>query len=131
MLTAHLRPTFFAEWISWSWGRQGDAGVLRLPFGDGRHAPVAAVDQAYVIAAILEHPEPHDRQAYPLCGPVEMNHYEIAAAVSRALGIPVRYEPISIDEFAAGLAAQGRSPHLIRKNDFDQDGPRFVAPLPG
>jgi NAD(P)H dehydrogenase (quinone) len=114
MLTAHLRPTFFAEWISWSWGRQGDGGVLRLPFADGRHAPVAATDQAYVIAAILENPEPHDRQAYPLYGPVEMDHYEIAEAVSRALGIPVTYEPVSIDEFADGLASQGRSPHLIQ-----------------
>jgi NAD(P)H dehydrogenase (quinone) len=114
MLTAHLRPTFFAEWISWSWGREGDAGVLRLPFGNGRHAPVAAVDQAYVIAAILDNPAPHDRQAYPLYGPVEMDYYEIAAAVSRALGIPVRYEPISIDEFADGLESLGRSSHLIQ-----------------
>jgi NAD(P)H dehydrogenase (quinone) len=114
MLTAHLRPTFFAEWISSWWGRQGDEGVLRLPFGNGRHAPVAAVDQAYVIAAILENPESHDRQAYPLYGPVEMDYYGIAAAVSRALGIPVRYEPISIDEFAGGLASLGRSAHLIQ-----------------
>jgi NAD(P)H dehydrogenase (quinone) len=114
MLTAHLRPTFFAEWISWSWGRQPDGGVLRLPFGNGRHAPVAAVDQAYVIAAILQNPEPHDRQAYPLYGPVEMDHDGIATAVSGALGIPVRYEPISIEEFADGLASLGRSSHLIQ-----------------
>jgi NAD(P)H dehydrogenase (quinone) len=114
ILTAHVRPTFFAEWISTWWGRQGDEGVLRLPFGNGRHAPVAAVDQAYVIAAILENPEPHDRQAYPLHGPVEMDYYGIAAAVSRALGIPVRYEPVSIDEFADGLASLGRSSHLIQ-----------------
>jgi NAD(P)H dehydrogenase (quinone) len=114
MLTAHLRPTFFAEWMSWWWGRQGDEGVLRLPFGTGRHAPVAAVDQAYVIAAILENPDPHDRQAYPLHGPVEMDYYGIAAAVSRALGIPVSYQPISVQEFADGLASLGKSPHLIQ-----------------
>lgn len=114
MLTAHVRPTFFAEWISRWWGRQGDEGVLRLPFGNGRHAPVAGVDQAHVIAAILANPEPHDRQAYPLHGPVEMDYHQIAAAVSRALGIPVRYEPISIGEFAAGLASLGKSPHLIQ-----------------
>jgi uncharacterized protein YbjT (DUF2867 family) len=114
MLTAHLRPTFFAEWISWWWGRQGDEGVLRLPFGNGRHAPVAGVDQAYVIAAILERPEPHDRQAYPLHGPVEMDYYGIAKAVSRALGIPVTYEPISVEEFADGLASLGKTSHLIQ-----------------
>src|SRR6266436_4391780 len=114
MLTAHLRPTFFAECISWWWGRPGDEGVFRLPFGNGRHAPVAGVDQAYVAAAILENPEPHDRQAYPLHGPVEMDYYGIAKAVSRALGLPVRYEPISVEEFANGLASLGRSSHLIQ-----------------
>jgi NAD(P)H dehydrogenase (quinone) len=114
LLTAHLKPTFFAEWIISGWGLQGDHGVLRLPFGTGRHAPVAGVDQSYVIAAILENPEPHDRQAYPLYGPVEMDHYGIAEAVSRALGIPVTYEPISVEEFAAGLASRGMSPHLIQ-----------------
>ena len=114
MLTAYLKPTFFAEWVISGWGLQGDHGVLRLPFGSGRHAPVAGVDQSYVIAAILENPEPHDRQAYPLYGPVEMDHYGIAEAVSRALGIPVTYDPISVEEFAAGLASRGISPHLIQ-----------------
>lgn len=114
MLTAHLRPTFFAEWlVSW-WGLQDGEGVLRLPFGKGQHAPIAGVDQSHVIAAILENPEPHDRQNYPLHGPVEMDHDGIAAAMSRALGIPVRYEPISVEEFAGALAARGRTPHLIQ-----------------
>ena len=114
MLTTHLRPTCFAEWIGLAWGRQGDEGLLRLPLADGRHAPVATADQAYVIAAILENPGPHDRQAYPLYGPVEMDYYGIAAAVSRALGIPVSYEPISVDEFADGLASLGTPGHLIQ-----------------
>ncbi|HEX9518819.1 MAG TPA: NAD(P)H-binding protein [Streptosporangiaceae bacterium] len=114
MLTAHLKPTFFAEWVISGWGREGDHGVLRLPFGTGHHAPVAGVDQSYVIAAILQNPEPHDRQTYPLHGPAEMDHYGIAEAVSRALSIPVTYDPISVDEFAAGLASRGRSPHFIQ-----------------
>jgi uncharacterized protein YbjT (DUF2867 family) len=114
VLTAHLRPTFFAEWITWWWSLRDGEGALRLPFGTGRHAPVAGVDQSYVIAAILENPEPHDRQVYPLHGPVEMDHDGLAAACSRALGIPVRYEPISTEEFAAALACAGRSSHLIQ-----------------
>jgi NAD(P)H dehydrogenase (quinone) len=47
MNTTHIRPTFFAQWLphQWSAGRAGwtrrDGGaVLRLPFGDGRHAPI-------------------------------------------------------------------------------------------
>ena len=65
MLTKHLRPTFFAEWLDWSWATDGTSGVIRLPMGGGRHAPVAGEDQAYVIAVLLENPEPHDRKIYP------------------------------------------------------------------
>jgi NAD(P)H dehydrogenase (quinone) len=115
MQTAHLRPTFFAEWLTWCWNYRGDeGGVLRLPFGNGRHAPMAGEDQSYVIAAILENPEPHDRQIYPLYGPVEMNHYEIAAVISQTLGIPVRYEPLEVAAFAEGLKAKGFPSHLIQ-----------------
>ncbi|MEU1212567.1 NAD(P)H-binding protein [Streptomyces sp. NPDC005790] len=114
LLTAHLRPTFFAEWISWWWGRQGDEGVLRLPLGDGRHAPVAGIDQAHVIAAVLENPEPHDRQTYTLHGPKEMDHYGIAEAMSRALGIQVTYEPIGVEEFARGLTDLGKTTHTVQ-----------------
>ena len=41
LITTHLRPTFFAEWLLWQWSRHEDHGVLRLPFGDSRHGPVA------------------------------------------------------------------------------------------
>jgi NAD(P)H dehydrogenase (quinone) len=91
----------------WSICPRSPHAVLRLPFGNGRHAPIAGKDQAYVIAAILENPEPHDRQIYPLYGPVEMNHYEIADAISKTLGIPVRYEPLEVATFAEGLKAKG------------------------
>ena len=114
MLTAHVRPMFFAEWLDWYWGTDGTSGVIRLPMGDGRHAPIAGEDQAYVIAALLEHPEEHDRKIYPLVGPVELNQHGIADALSRALGIPVHYEPIEIAEFTDGLTSKGFPAHLVQ-----------------
>jgi uncharacterized protein YbjT (DUF2867 family) len=69
MVTSHLRPTFFSEWINWFWVCRENEGVLRLPLGNGRHAPISGRDQANVIAAILQNPDPHDRQIYPLVGP--------------------------------------------------------------
>ena len=106
--TTHLRPTFFAEWYT-RFGATGirDEGVLRLPFGDGRHAPVTAEDQGRVIAAILERPEQHADQVYPLFGAVEMNHYEIAEAISETLGRPVRYESADIPTWIEGIKARG------------------------
>jgi uncharacterized protein YbjT (DUF2867 family) len=114
MLTTHLRPTFFAEWLDWYWATDGTSGVIRLPMGAGRHAPIAGEDQAYVIAALLENPEPHDREIYPLVGPVEMSQDDIAEAIGRTLGIPVHYEPIEIAEFSAGLTAKGFPAHLVQ-----------------
>jgi uncharacterized protein YbjT (DUF2867 family) len=104
----HLRPTYFAEWFT-IFGARGirEEGVLRLPFGDGRHAPITAEDQGRVIAAILENPDDHAGHIYPLFGAVEMNHYQIADAISEALGRPVRYEPADIPTWIEGIKAQG------------------------
>ncbi|MBO0678900.1 NmrA family NAD(P)-binding protein [Mycolicibacterium sp. S2-37] len=114
LITTHLRPTFFAEWLLWQWSRHDDEGVLRLPFADGRHGPIAGADQARVIAAVLTNPAPHDRQVYPLYGPVELNHHQIAEKIAHTLGIPVRYEPVDIPRFAEALAAQGATQFLIQ-----------------
>jgi len=114
MVTTHLRPTFFSEWINWAWVRRENEGVLRLPFGNGRHAAISGRDQANVIAAILQNPDPHDRQIYPLAGPEELDHYAIALKVQQILGIPVRYEPVTIPTFAAAVTAQGTTPCLVQ-----------------
>ena len=114
MMTTHLRPTLFADWLSWQWVRHDGRGVLRLPFGNARHAPIASADQARVIAAILANPAPHDRQVYPLYGPEELDHHAIAQKMSQALGISVRYEPVDIPSFAAAMRAQGASPFLAQ-----------------
>ena len=114
LITTHLRPTFFAEWLLWQWSRHDGEGVLRLPFADGRHGPIAGADQARVIAAVLSNPAPHDRQVYPLYGPVELNHHQIAEKIGQTLGISVRYEPVEISRFAEVLAAQGATTFLIQ-----------------
>jgi len=114
LVTTHLRPTFFMEWLNRFWVRDGDEGIYRLPLADVRHAPIAAADQAKVIAAVLQNPDPHDRQVYPLFGAEELDWHAIAAKVQGTLGIPVRYQPIEISTFAAGLTAAGGPAHLVQ-----------------
>jgi NAD(P)H dehydrogenase (quinone) len=115
LVTAHLRPTFFMEWLNKFWVRAGGKeGIYRLPLADVRHAPIAAADQAKVIAAILQNPDPHDRQIYPLFGAEELDWYAIAAKVQDTLGIAVRYVPIEISTFAAGLTAAGGPAHFVQ-----------------
>ncbi|BAX92658.1 NAD(P)H-binding protein [Mycobacterium shigaense] len=113
-MTTHLRPTFFAEWLKWQWQRNGGEGLLTLPFGNGRHAPISGADQAAVIAAVLQNPAPHDRQIYPLVGAEELDHYGIADQIANTLGILVRYQPVDISVYAEAMTAQGRTAFFVQ-----------------
>jgi NAD(P)H dehydrogenase (quinone) len=98
--TAHIRPTYFAEWLLYL-APMIRQGRMMAPFGTtGRHAPVAAEDQASVIVGLLEDPAPHKGKIYPLFGPVELTHPEIAATIGRVLKKDVKYQQVSIEEFA-------------------------------
>ena len=80
--TVHLRPTFFAEWLLYPRFINSirEHGVIRAAFGHGRHAPIAAEDQARLIAAILIAPDEHKGKTYSLYGPVELDHAGVATA---------------------------------------------------
>jgi NAD(P)H dehydrogenase (quinone) len=101
----HIRPTFFSEWLTFPWVRDGivQEGTITLPYGDGRHAPIAADDQARVIAAVLTQPSGHIGKTYTLCGPVEMNQQQIADEVGKVLGRTMTYRPSTIDGYRAHL----------------------------
>ena len=108
----HLRPTYFAEWLLYL-APMIRQGVFYGPFTTGRHAPVAAEDQARVIVGVLENPKPHRGQIYPLYGPVEMTHPDIAKAAGSVLGKQVSYESVPIEQWAeivnSALASSRRS----------------------
>jgi NAD(P)H dehydrogenase (quinone) len=113
--TTHIRPTFFAEWLLYPTpGWQVKNGVIGFPLGRGRHAPIAAEDQGRLIAAVLTNPAPHAGKVYPLFGPVELDHYEIAEKLSATLGRPFRYEPLSIPQFVTEMQSAGLSPRFIQ-----------------
>ena len=98
LTVAHIRPTYFAEWLL-QLAPQIREGKLHVPFGTGRHAPIAAEDQGRVIAGILEDPAPHKGKIYPLFGPVEYTYREMAQVLSRVLGKKIEYEQVSFEAF--------------------------------
>jgi len=127
--TTHLRPTFFAEWLVYPqfakeiWARKR----IEFPFGNGRHAPIAADDQGRVIAHILANPAGHEGKVYTLHGPVEMNHTEIAAEMSEVLGAKIEYAPTSIDDFNVKIEKSYKfhpflAQHLVEVAQNYQDG---------
>lgn len=127
--TTHLRPTFFADWLVYPhfakeiWAKK----KIEFPFGNGRHAPIATDDQGRVIAHILAEPKGHEGKTYKLHGPVEMNHTEIAAAMSEVLGAQITYAPTSIEEFKLKMEQLYKFPpflvqHLVEVAQDYRDG---------
>ncbi|MER7680709.1 NmrA family NAD(P)-binding protein [Streptomyces sp. NPDC096934] len=93
----HLRPTFFLEWLLYPWQLPYiQQGVLRLPVGKGRHAPIAAEDQGRAIAALLDSPQEYVGRTVPLSGLVEMDHEQMAAELSDALGRRIVFQDLPI-----------------------------------
>lgn len=103
LAVTHLRPTLFAQNFldPTILAAIMERGVISFPFGNGRHAPIAAEDQGRLIAAILADPTPHRGNTYPVRGPVEMDHFDIAEIMGKALGRAVQYQAADIDEWAA------------------------------
>jgi uncharacterized protein YbjT (DUF2867 family) len=101
--TTHLRVTFFAQWMLYIAPLIREGRYLTPFDADSRFAPIAASDIALVVANILLNPQGHGDKAYPLHGPIEYSHEELAGLLSRTLGKDVRYEQVSVEEFVRML----------------------------
>ncbi|MFJ3524266.1 NmrA family NAD(P)-binding protein [Pseudomonas sp. NPDC090203] len=112
----HLRPTYFSQWLIYPHWRKHivEDGEIRLPFGDGRHAPIAAEDQARLIAAILQNPYAHHGKTYTLNGPVELSQQGVADAVGEVLGRSIKYIPITLDQYQQEMTDAGLPPFVIQ-----------------
>jgi len=113
---AILRPTWFFDNFSvGSFASMTRAGELRLPAGASRIPFIDIRDVADVGAAALAARGP--KGTLPLTGPAPLDHAELTAALSEALGCPIRYTPVSESEFVKSLAEEG----------FGEDYGHFLA----
>ena len=111
----HLRPTYFLEWLLYPWQLPYlKQGVLRMPVGKGRHSPIAADDQGRVIAALLKDPEGHIGTTIPVSGPVEMDHEQMAAELSEALGRKIVFQDLPVEEYAASIKEMGVPAYIVQ-----------------
>ncbi|MFB7460423.1 NAD(P)H-binding protein [Streptomyces sp. NPDC056188] len=96
-----IRPTVFLENPLFRVGFSSIAryGSIRLPFGRARTSPVAAGDVAAVVEEILADPAPHIGRIHELTGPRSEDIAAMAAEVSAALGRPVGYTDVPLQEW--------------------------------
>ncbi|MEM8875903.1 MAG: NmrA family NAD(P)-binding protein [Planctomycetota bacterium] len=127
--TAHLYPGLFMENLLLIAAPSVAAGKdISLPWGAGRHAPVAAADIARVAAAILaaEDPEQHLGQRYVVTGPEVYSMAEVASLIGAAIGRDIGYREITDDEW---LQAIGQWPEAYNNPQFRSHAPALAADI--
>lgn len=95
----HLRPTLFAEWLSYVAKDIRENNRIVLPFGTAKYAPITAEDQGHVIAAILSEPQKHAGRTYDLLGLEELSLFNIATILSEIIQREITYIPIEVEPF--------------------------------
>ncbi|MET0699643.1 MAG: NAD(P)H-binding protein [Mycobacterium sp.] len=111
----HVRPTVFLDNPLFTFlaaASVRDRQVLALPFGTGRTSPIAAVDVARVVAALLLGPAQHPQHVYELTGPEVLDIAGLADQYSRALGCQITGVDADYDDWVAQvLEPLGLEPH--------------------
>jgi NAD(P)H dehydrogenase (quinone) len=99
----HVRPTVFLEnplFHQVAAKTIRESGEIKLPFGTGRTSPIASYDAARVLAKILSDPAaPHIGKVYELTGLKSQDLKEIAQEYSSALGRPLKYVDMPLEEW--------------------------------
>ncbi len=111
---AHVRPTVFLEgfFMTLTPDSVRESNQIRLPFGEGKTSPVAAIDVARAIAALLVNPQPHIGKIYHLTGPQSENMDFFAQEYSKALGRTITYQDIPVGPWRDELLKRGWPAHL-------------------
>ena len=83
-----------------------DAGELALPV-DAVPEPFVDVDDVADVATAALTDDGHAGRLYELTGPEALTFHEAVRVMSAASGRPMRFTPIPLDDFMAGMAAEG------------------------
>jgi NAD(P)H dehydrogenase (quinone) len=91
-----LNPGFFADAYLQTLGLAAHFGIFPWMFGDGRNAPPSNEDIASVAVAVLMDPARHAGKSYRPTGPELLGADDIARAIGRVVGRPVRAVPTPV-----------------------------------
>ncbi|MEW2258240.1 NmrA family NAD(P)-binding protein [Streptomyces sp. NPDC047869] len=98
----HIRPTSFLDnplFTTLPAQTIRKRGTIELPFGTGRTSPIAVDDVARVITTVLRDPASHAGHVYELTGPRTVDMTEMAETFAKALGRPVQYVDVPLEQW--------------------------------
>jgi uncharacterized protein YbjT (DUF2867 family) len=99
-----LQPTAYMQNILASWRAIVSEGVFRVPYPVGSRISLVDLDDVAEVAASVLTSDVHVGATYELAGTLALPQTEVAAALSTALGKPVRAEPQTLQAWAARAA---------------------------
>ncbi|OQY93974.1 MAG: hypothetical protein B6D37_09565 [Sphingobacteriales bacterium UTBCD1] len=103
-----LRPhAFMQNWLGEEAKTVKEEGAIYAAIGDGKVPFVDARDIAAVAAEALLYPEKHQGQRYVLTGGEAIGFKKLAEALSKAIGKPVVYKSLSMEEMRTRMEQQG------------------------
>jgi uncharacterized protein YbjT (DUF2867 family) len=101
-----LRPAYFMQNLLMMSGGIRNTGAFALPAAGAAVAQIDIRDIAAVIVRVLVEAG-HEGKAYDLTGPDAITWVEVAEILSAVAGRPIRYEPITPEEFKRRLEGAG------------------------
>ncbi|PYQ08129.1 MAG: NAD(P)-dependent oxidoreductase [Acidobacteria bacterium] len=102
-----LRPNgFMQNVVTYMAGTIRSHAAIYSSAGNGAVSHVDVRDLAAVGAAVLAE-SGHEGQAYDLTGPAALTYTQVAEILSRVLARPIRYVPISPEQYKQGALAAG------------------------
>ncbi|WP_299867922.1 NmrA family NAD(P)-binding protein [uncultured Hoeflea sp.] len=102
-----VRAAWFAQNFSEGYLRDPVLeGVVALPAGDIEE-PIADVDDIADVAVAALTDDRHNGELYEITGPRLLSFAEAAREISVAAGFPVRYQPITLEQFHEAMLGIG------------------------
>ncbi len=102
-----MRPGFFADSYLATIASAANLGIFPWIYGDSRNAPPSNEDIARVAASALMSPALHAGRVYRPTGPKLLGAQDMANAIGRAVGRPVRVVPAPTWLFMKALRMNG------------------------
>jgi uncharacterized protein YbjT (DUF2867 family) len=108
-----LKPHFFAQnLLATSAASIAQEGALYAAMGEARIGIIDSRDISAFAAHVLTHPG-HEGKTYTLTGPASLNMHQIAEAIGKGIGKPVKYMPVPLEAAQQAMAGMGMDPWLV------------------
>ena len=101
-----LKPHFFMQNLMMAVQSVAQQGAMYFALADGKMGLIDSRDISDFAAHVLTSAG-HEDKTYTLTGPASLSMHQIATAIGNAIGKPVAYVPVSVDDARQSMAQMG------------------------